>query len=65
MYRYKRKFADTKFDEFHNALGIINKIRDGKEDLAKNNLQDFKLYLDEIKKGAKKPKELCLLSMKM
>ena len=23
-----------KFDEFDNALGIINKIRDGKEDLA-------------------------------
>ena len=24
--RYKGKFADTKFDEFDNALGIINKI---------------------------------------
>ena len=34
IYRYKGKFADTKFDEFDNALGIINKIRDGKEDLA-------------------------------
>ena len=30
IYRYKGKFADTKFDEFDNALGIINKIRDGK-----------------------------------
>ena len=35
IYRYKGKFADTKFDEFYNALGVINKIRDGKEDLAK------------------------------
>ena len=34
IYRYKGKFADTKFDEFDNALGIINKIRDGTEDLA-------------------------------
>ena len=35
MYRYKGRLADTKFDKFDNALGIINKIRDGKEDLAK------------------------------
>ena len=57
--KYKGKFADTKFDEFDNALGIINKMRDGKEDLAKvkNNQQDFKLYLGEIKKGAKKSKK--------
>ena len=34
IYRYKGRLADTKFDEFDNALGIINKIRDGKEDLA-------------------------------
>ena len=34
IYRCKCKFADTKFDEFDNALGIINKIRDGKKDLA-------------------------------
>ena len=26
-YRYKGKFAETKFDEFDNALGIIKKIR--------------------------------------
>ena len=31
--RYKGKFADTKFGKFGNALDIINKIRDGKEDL--------------------------------
>ena len=54
--RYKGKLTDTKFD---NALGIINKIRDGKKDLAKvkNNQQDFKLSLGEIKKGTKKSKE--------
>ena len=51
--------ADTKFDEFDNALSVINKIRDGKEDLAdaKKNQQRFKYYLGEIKKGAKKSKE--------
>ena len=31
--RYKGRLADTKFDEFDNALGIINKIQDGKKDL--------------------------------
>ena len=57
-YRYKGKFADRKFDEFDNALGIINKIRYGKGVLAdvKKNQQKFK-YLGEIKKGAKKSKE--------
>ena len=42
-----------------NALGIINKIRDGKKDLVgvKKNLEKFKYYLVEIKKGAKKSKE--------
>ena len=34
IYRYKSKNADAKFDEFDNALGIINKIWDGKTDLA-------------------------------
>ena len=59
IYRYKGKFADTKFDEFDNALGIINKIRDGKKDLVgvKKNQQKFKYYLGEIKKGAKTSKE--------
>ena len=59
IYMYKGKVADKKFDEFDNALDIIKKIREGKKGLAdvKNNQQDFKLYLDEIKKGAKKLKE--------
>ena len=55
IYRYKRNTADTKLDKFDNALDIINKIRDGKTDLAhvKNNQQKFKSYLGKIKKGNK------------
>ena len=34
MYRYKGKITDTKFNEFDNALDIINKMRDSKKDLA-------------------------------
>ena len=57
--RYKDKFVDTKFNEFDNALDIINKIRDGKKDLAgvKRNQEEFKYYSGEIKKGSKKSKE--------
>ena len=59
IYRYKGKVADKKFNEFDNALDVIDKLQDGKKDLAdvKNNQQDFKLYLGEIKKGSKKSKE--------
>ena len=59
IYRYKGRLTDTKFDEFDNVIGIINKIQDVKKDLTKvkNNQQDFKLYLGETKKGAKKSKE--------
>ena len=32
IYRYKGKVADTKFNEFDNALDIINNIRDCKKD---------------------------------
>ena len=55
IYRYKRNTADTKLDKFDNALDIINKIRDGKTDLAhvKNNQQKFKSYLGKTKKGNK------------
>ena len=58
IYRYKGNTADVKFDKFDNALDIIDKIRDGKIDLAdvKNNQEKFKSYLGEIKKG-KKSKE--------
>ena len=59
IYSYKGKVTDIKFDEFDKAFDIMNKIREGKKDLAdvKNNQQGFELYLGEIKKGAKKLKE--------
>ena len=59
IYRFKGKIADIKFDEFDNALGIINNIRDRKKNLSevKNNQEKFKLYLGKITKGAKKAKE--------
>ena len=59
IYRFKGIIADIKFDEFDNALCIINKIQDGKNNLSeiKNNQEKFRLYLCEIKKGAKKSKE--------
>ena len=58
IYRYKGKVADKKFNEFDNALDIINKIRDGEKDLAdvKKNQQKFKFYLGEIKKAVKNQK---------
>ena len=39
IYRYKGNIADVNFNQFDNALDIIDKIRDGKLDLAnvKNN----------------------------
>ena len=42
----------------NNGPDIINKIRDGKKDLAdlKKNQEKFKYYLGEVKKGAKKIK---------
>ena len=30
IYRYKGNTADVKFDEFDNAVNIINKIQNGK-----------------------------------
>ena len=59
IYIYKGRLTDTKFDEFDSALGIINKVRDYKKKLSevKNSQENFKLYLSEIKKGAKKSKE--------
>ena len=59
IYRYKGKVANTKFNEFDNALDIINEIRDSKKDLAdvEKNQEKFKYYLGEIKKGSKKSKE--------
>ena len=55
IYRYKGNTPDLNFNEFDNALDIIEKIRDVKIDLAdvKNNQEKFRSYLGEIKKGRK------------
>ena len=55
IYRYRGNTADAKFDEFDNALNIINKIQNGKIRLTdeKNNQEKFKSYLGEMKKGKK------------
>ena len=49
IYRCKGNIADAKFDKFDNALDIIDKIRDGKIDLAdvKYNQEKFKSYFDK------------------
>ena len=53
--RYKGRTGDEKFDEFDNALDIINNIQDGKTDLAdvKNNQQKFNSFLGKLVKGNK------------
>ena len=53
IYRYKGNTPDLNFDEFDNALALIDKIRDGKISLTdvKNNQEKFKSYLGEIRKG--------------
>ena len=55
IYRYRGNTANVKFDEFDNALNIINKIQNGKIRLA-DVKEKFKYYLGEIKKW-KKSKE--------
>ena len=59
IYRYKGKNDDIKFDEFDNALDIVNKIRDGKIKLedVKYNQEKFKSNLGEI--NQKNQKTLC------
>ena len=53
------------FDKFDNALNIIDKILDGKIDLAdgKYNQEKFKSYLGETKKGKnqKSKKIICTI----
>ena len=58
IYRYKSNTPDLNFDEFDNALALINEIRDGKISLTdvRNNQQKFKSYLGEINKGNNKRK---------
>ena len=59
IYRYKGSTTNVKFDEFDNAINIINKINNGEIELSNvNKNQDkFKSYLGKIKKGSKKSKE--------
>ena len=47
IYRYKDNTGDLNFDEFDNAISLIDKILDGKVSLAdaKNNQKLFKSYL--------------------
>ena len=51
IYRYKGRLTDTKFDEFDNALGIINKIRDGKKNLSE--VKNHQILKCSIKQGMK------------
>ena len=53
---YKGNTADAEFDQFDNALDLIDKIRNSKISLTnvKNDQEDFKSNLGEIKKGDKK-----------
>ena len=48
IYRYKGNTAAEKFDEFDNALDIVNKIRESKAELAglKNN-KNLNLFLEK------------------
>ena len=59
IYKYKGNTNDEKFNNYDNALDLINKITDGEIKLAdvKSNQNNFKMHLGEIKKGAKKSKE--------
>ena len=65
MYRYKGKSPDKKFDQYNNALDLIDKIRNGEIKLsdAKNDQTKFKSYLGEIKKckKSKEQKTLCII----
>ena len=60
-YKYKGPAADARFNEFNNALDLVDKIREGKRSLAdaKNDQGKFKLNISGIKKITKKhmPKE--------
>ena len=52
IYRYRGNTVDVKFDEFDNALNIINKIQNGEIRLAnvKSNQEKFKFVLEKLKK---------------
>ena len=56
IYRYKGKTPDEKFNTYHNALDLINKMKNGEIKLAEANKDQirFKSNLGEIKKGNNK-----------
>ena len=58
IYRYKGDISDLKFNEFDGGVDIINKIRDGKEELSdiKNIQHYFKALLGQVKKVLKNKK---------
>ena len=70
IYKYKGKPADVKFNQFDNVFSLLDKIIDGKISLtnAKNNQKNFRLDLNEVKKGKKNvdqktKKTLCTILM--
>ena len=68
IYKCKGNTPDLNFDEFDNAFDIIDKVRDGKIDLAdvKHNQEKFKSYLGEIKKRrTSKPQKNTLYNIEM
>ena len=58
IYRCKGNTSNVKFYQFDNAFSLLDKIRDGKISLtnAKNDQEEFKKDLNEMKKGNKKHK---------
>ena len=59
IYRYKGNTANEEFDKYDNALDPIDEIRNGEIKLpeVKNNENNLKINLSEIKIGGKKSKE--------
>ena len=59
IYKCKVNTRNDEFNKYDNALDLIDKIRNGEINLAdaKNNQNNFKIHLGEIKKGAKISKE--------
>ena len=59
IYKYKGNTLNEEFNKYDNALDLIDKIKNGEMNLAKvkNNQNNFKINLGEIKKGGKKSRE--------
>ena len=59
IYRYKGNICNEEFNTYDNTLDHIDEIKNGEIKVAevKNNQNNFKLNLGEIKKGGKKSKE--------